>query len=630
MPTDADHLAPAVELDLPLVPTSWPIDRRGRRAFWLAYWFRFFQFLPWMLLRQLAITVRDWWWAWRTTGRSWRFLDDRLAIGFVGGGELLVTAGMFGERFTWLRWHDVLIDPGPARCRAVVMAALVPGIPPTVVVCTHWHEEHIGNAAAAAERWGIPVVGAPLTCEALCSPPVLPAGRALLMGAVAAASSSRVMPIGHEVRTALTTLEVIAADGHCRDHVVLFDRQAGVLFAGDAFLHELFTSPNADADHRAWIATLDRLAELPVRTMVGAHGPIISCDPAIPPIAGVVQHGDPRQLIAAKRRFLGWARSVVTAGEPAGVPYSVIEATIFPWERSWSWRTWFHDEGFRLLTCGEFSRTHLVRSLADRPQQVPVRFPALLRIAGPLAAIGPELLRIHLLALRPEPVLTIAGSILVSGAVLAVAAGIVDQPQVLAMAAPRLVQDAAWSRLFWVFGIWTVWWSVIGGAITRRMALAIAGTDGESWVASLRWCVRPGLLLPSAMASWCLFLIALAGAWPLLVLAVPPIWLTAGVLYAGLCLPPGTTRGALADLFAIVQRPWPYLRRQLVFLVGFLVSTGIVYAAAGSWAWAIASLLGWSWPAFVLIVPVAVYATGYTTANLKSLQIWLWLRRNDP
>lgn len=90
--------------------------------------------------------MTDWWWAWRTAGRNYRFLGGRLVIGFVGKHELLVTAGMFGERFTWLRWDDVIIDPGLAYFRATVQAGIAADLPPALIVCTHLHEEHIGNS----------------------------------------------------------------------------------------------------------------------------------------------------------------------------------------------------------------------------------------------------------------------------------------------------------------------------------------------------------------------------------------------------------------------------------------------------------------------------------------------------
>jgi len=623
-----DRAAPAfIPFPAPLFPARnlWPVVR-----FWAAYWFWFVALLPWMLLRQLVISIRQLWLAWRTRGRSWTFLDGRLTIGFVGSWELLVTAGMFGERLTWLRWDGILIDPGPVRMRDAVQQAITPQSRPSTIVCTHWHEEHIGNAAWFGTRYGVPVLGADATIAAIRNPAPLPGGRHLLMGQAEAMEGADLQIIGDRVGN----LEVITAHGHCQGHIVLFDRQDGVLFAGDAFLHELFTSPNADTDHRAWIETLERLTALPVRTLIGAHDGIITCDVRLPAVPGVVRRADPTRLIADKLAFLRWARSVVEDGEGHGVSYGIIEATLFPWQRTWSWRTWFHDEGFRLLTCGEFSRTHLVRSLSATPGQVPVRFPSLLRLGRLLAELAPVLLRIHLLAGRMESVLVIAGSILLSalGLMLAVPGDHGMSWSDLSAAAGHLVDDRSWLRLGLVVAGWTWWWAVLGGAITRRMALAIIAAPPESWSESLRWCARPGLLAPSALASASLLMVALAPRWPWLLVGMPVVWLVAGILYAGVCLPPGRLDRALLALGQIARRPGPFLRRQALFLLGFAVSTGFVYLLAGLWCLGSAGL-GGGWRTrgtLLLSLPALVYALGYTTANLKALQIWLFLQRDRP
>ena len=602
--------------------------RQSSIVFWLIYWWWFFVFLPFMLLRQVGVTVRSWWFAWRTTGRRWSFFDGDLEIGFVGSYELLVTAGMFGERFTWVRWRDVIIDPGPARTRQVVMSAMKDQKKPlSAVVCTHFHEEHIGNAAAVARAHNIPVWGSELTLAAVREPPTLPDGRHLLMGQAEPAGDVPLKPLGPALQTTNAQLVVVASPGHCRGHIALFEPQRGILFAGDSFLHELFTSPNADSDSASWITTLESFAALPVRTLVGAHGGIISCDPLLPPIAGVVVHGDPAQLIASKLAFLRWSATVVADGEQRGWSHAKIEASLFPWQRSWSWRTWFHDEGFRLLTCGEFSRTHYVRSLSREPSLVPVRFPLFHRLGLHLARRGPELLRIHVLAARLESVAVIAGSIVLSAAVMWAAAHLSGSATTFTPAV-SLVTDHQWLILALVIAMWTWWWAVVGGAITRRMALAVAGAPAETWRMSLRWCLRPAMLVPSALASACLLAIALAPQWPWLVVLVPPVWLVAGFLYGALCLEREPLSAAVQLILQQARRPLHLLLRQAEFLVGFTVSTGLVYVVAGTW-WLLVSLVVGAWlspVALTLAAPALFYALGYTTANLKSLQRPLYMR----
>lgn len=91
-----------------------------------------------------------------------------------------------------------------------------------------------------------------------------------------------------------------------------------------------------------------------------------------------------------KLRFLKWARDVVAEGERRRLPYSVIEACLFPWQRWWSWHNWFTDESGRLFSAGEFSRTYFVRSLSRTPDRVPARFPPFVRLANWLGRLAAQ------------------------------------------------------------------------------------------------------------------------------------------------------------------------------------------------------------------------------------------------
>lgn len=621
-------------MDLPAPDTWMPAARRGATVrFWVWYWFFFFALLPWMLLRQVGITMADLLHAWWTCDARYRFFGGKLAIGFVGSGELLITAGMFGERFTWLRWGDVVIDPGPLRTRAQVAAGLADEPPIAAVVCTHFHEEHIGNAAWLAKRDGVRLIGSTRTLESVRRPEIVPEGRRILMGQPVVETDVTLEQATTLIRTPESLFQVIDASGHCDGHLALYEAEHGILFAGDAFLHELYTSPNCDSDARVWIATLERFASLNVRTLIGAHGCVYSSDPDLAPRYAVVRRADPNAMIRNKLEFMRWAQQVVATGEKRGLPYSVIEACLFPWQRQWSWRTWFHDEGFRLLTGGEFSRTHFVRSLSATPQAVPVRFPWFSGRVQRLALLGPELLRVHLLAARPLPVLVIAGSILVSIGLLDLTAFVVSTGTTMAplsitqhgAQALLAVDQAVW--LVPVFVAWCWWWAVIGGAVTRVMGLAVAGMPSESFATSMRICCVPTLWVPSALASCCLMAIALAPRWPWLLLLVPPVWLVAGFLYGAMCIDRADLRTSVSILRQRLREPWSLIRAQLLFLMSFALSTGVVYAVVAGW-WLLASLFGgglFTLATFILTAPAVIYGLGYTTANLKSLQLWLYV-----
>ena len=634
-------------MDLPAPDLLFP--RRNRVGwFWLLYWLRFFQFLPYMLARQLVISAGDTWAGCRTANRTFSFFDGDLDLVYLGRLETLPINAIFGERFTAIRYRDVLIDPGPPFARATVLArfATHPGL--TAVVVTHFHEEHIGNAGVLAAALQVPVLGSARSLREIAAPEPLSLGRRMLMGSplawagptavLAAAVDDSAVPA--ELTTPGCRLRIIDAPGHCAGHIALYDPERKLLFAGDSFLHQIFTSPNRDTTTADWIHTLRRFAALDIRTLVGSHGVIESLD--LPARAGVVRRRDPNRLISDKLAFLEWATAVVAAGEARGLPYGVIEACLFPWAQVWSWQTWFHDESFRLLTCGEFSRTHFVRSLSRQPERVPARFLTLSIIAERLSHHWPTLLRIHLLALRPFPVLVIAASVALSlaavdgaaawGHALPTAPTGAGLPWLWAALQwqgtmlPTAVRAGAWLPLLTALTLMTWWWAVVGGAITRVMALAVQGQPRESFAASLRHCNHPALALPSVLACSCFGFVLGASAWPWLLIPLLPVWLYAGFLYGAMTTGvPGV--GAAIREVAGRLRGWRRLMRlQAIFLLGFATSTTAVYAVAGIWTlltWLVASPMHAPWLGLALAAPALVYALGYTTANLKSLQVYL-------
>ncbi len=375
-------------LALPSPDAIFPsVTRIAIARFWASYWIRFVLHLPWMLVRQavvtgyhLAATVATW-------NRRASFLDGRLHIQFLDSLRSLPATLVFGERFSAIHYDDALIDPGPPFARSrIERYATRERTRITAVLATHFHEEHIGNAARVARLLGVPVHVTAPTFEAAAAGTPLHGPRRLFIGQPEPVPRESLRILSARVETPKVVLDVIESPGHCDGHASFFDPTTGILFAGDSFLHTVFTSPNADVSGLDWIATLERYASWNVRTMIGTHGQIVSTDPAFRPRRFVVRRGDPNRLIERKLAFLRWARDIVAEGERRALPYSVIEACLFPWQRWWAWTNWFVDESGRLFTGGEFSRTHFVRSLSATPERVPHRFPWLARIERAAAA----------------------------------------------------------------------------------------------------------------------------------------------------------------------------------------------------------------------------------------------------
>ncbi len=345
----------------------------GTVRFWIDYWLTFFVFIPVIAVRQVQITCQRILATIATYNRTVSLLGGRLEIVYVNNLRSLIVSVLFGERFQAVRYGDKLIDPGPPFAARRVSRYL-DGIRSRIsaVLVTHSHEEHFANAGRASRQLRVPVFGSNAALNAIRRPERISLMRAMMIGQPRA--DAEVTFAGTEALDGYPTLVPLSSDGHCAGHLSFYDADRKILFVGDSFMHEIFTSPNSEVDSHVWIETMKRYAALDIKTMVGSHGELTTVDDEIPNVQFVVDRRDPQELIARKLAFMEWALEVVRIGEERGLPYSVIEASLFPWSRTWSWKNFFVDEGARLLSGGEFSRTHLVRSLASEPHRVPHRF----------------------------------------------------------------------------------------------------------------------------------------------------------------------------------------------------------------------------------------------------------------
>jgi glyoxylase-like metal-dependent hydrolase (beta-lactamase superfamily II) len=250
-----------------------------------------------------------------------------------------------------------------------------------LIAVTHFHEEHTGNVAELVALTGAAHAGSQETLARMAEPLALSAVRRWMIGQPPVVTRPGLLADGMVV-TRDTRLLVVESPGHCAGHVAYYDPERKILFAGDAYLHDYFSSPNADVRSDEWIATIERFLALDIAVLVGCHGVVYARDAELPVMPFVVVRADPRALLERKLAFLRWSRAVVAEGERRGLPYSVIEACVFAWPRQWTWSNWFNDEAIRMFSFGEFSRTHFIRSLSRTPTQVPPRFPCLARCLG--------------------------------------------------------------------------------------------------------------------------------------------------------------------------------------------------------------------------------------------------------
>ena len=122
---------------------------------------------------------------------------------------------------------------------------------------THHHPDHIGGAAALREATGAPLLAHPAAAGALGD--WLKLDDHLYDGDVVELSGLRI--------------EVLHTPGHARDHLVFRDEGSGMVAVGDLVAGQgtVVVDP-PDGDMADYLASLARLIQRGVRTLVPAHG----------------------------------------------------------------------------------------------------------------------------------------------------------------------------------------------------------------------------------------------------------------------------------------------------------------------------------------------------------------------
>jgi glyoxylase-like metal-dependent hydrolase (beta-lactamase superfamily II) len=149
----------------------------------------------------------------------------------------------------------VVVDPGsPYPEQQAILDQILATVPPAAVLLTHHHGDHVGGAAALAERWSIPIAAHPATARRL-------------VGRVAVTESI-------EDGAAVYGATAIATPGHAEGHLCFAVGEATI--AGDmvAGLGTILIDPS-EGDMAVYLASLERLLARPQMTLLPAHGPAI-------------------------------------------------------------------------------------------------------------------------------------------------------------------------------------------------------------------------------------------------------------------------------------------------------------------------------------------------------------------
>jgi glyoxylase-like metal-dependent hydrolase (beta-lactamase superfamily II) len=175
--------------------------------------------------------------------------------------------------FTAAYWVDgLLVDSGCAHTARQLLSALK-GWRVDQVVNTHSHEDHIGANAKVQETFHCPILAHPEALPVLQNPKLQPLQlyRRFFWGWP---KPSEGEPVGESVETEHYRFRVIHTPGHSPDHVCLFEPDQGWLFSGDAYIGGQDRALREGYDIYGIIASLKKLAELPVQTIFSGSGSV--------------------------------------------------------------------------------------------------------------------------------------------------------------------------------------------------------------------------------------------------------------------------------------------------------------------------------------------------------------------
>ena len=177
--------------------------------------------------------------------------------------------------FTAAYWVDGLqIDTGCAHTARQLISTLR-GRQVSQVVNTHSHEDHIGADAEIQALFGCPIRAHPDALPILQNPKLQPLQpyRWLFWGRPKPCQGQA---LGEWVETERFRFQVIHTPGHSPDHVCLFEPEQGWLFSGDTYIGGEDRALRAGYDIGGTIASLKKLAGLPVQVIFSGSGTVRS------------------------------------------------------------------------------------------------------------------------------------------------------------------------------------------------------------------------------------------------------------------------------------------------------------------------------------------------------------------
>jgi len=232
-------------------------------------------------------------------------------------------------------WVDgLLIDTGCAFTAEDLLGATAP-FPVEQIVNSHSHEDHIGGNGLLQHACGVPISAHPLTLPILANPRLqhLQLYRRFFWGWPQPSQGS---PVGEWVETTHYRFRVIHTPGHSMDHICLHEPDQGWLFSGDAYIGGQDRAARPDYDMYAVIASLKKLAALPLTQLFSGSGTV---------------RANPVPDIRRKIAYLEELGAEVRRLHDMGLDVRAIKRRLVG-----------REPYITYLTLGHFSGSHLIRS----------------------------------------------------------------------------------------------------------------------------------------------------------------------------------------------------------------------------------------------------------------------------
>ena len=204
----------------------------------------------------------------------------------------------------------ILIDTGCDYSKKELVDFLE-GKQVSMIVNTHYHEDHVGGNALLAKRFGLGALAHADTVRLMNRKHELYPFEREIWGDPDPCTAS---PIGSSVKEGNVSLRVIETPGHCRGHISLFEEERGILFSGDIWVGERPKTARVEEDVHQLISDLRKIEELRPKIMFASLGKVVP---------------DPQEIIRRTRAYMEETRDNIRRLHTEGKSTEQILETLF-------------------------------------------------------------------------------------------------------------------------------------------------------------------------------------------------------------------------------------------------------------------------------------------------------------